>query len=107
MSRKKSTNNPPPVFKTSVSLDTDNVVRGMNAVGVGPKFAGADAYVDTVLVVGQFSSEPISEATPQGADALKVAIIYVHRPTMLTGLLVEDISYTFLRELAAIGTSHQ
>jgi hypothetical protein len=95
------------VYRTGVQLDKAAVIRGMNAMYVGEKFAGRDTEVVDLMIAGQHSELPIDENTPEGPDALRVVLLYVHKPSNQVGILQEDITYTFLRELAAIGMANR
>ena len=91
------------IYQTDARLDKEAILRGMNAMHVGDKFVGQDVFVKDLMVCGQHSELPISEETEEGPDALRVILLYVHRPSNQVGILQEDISYKLLREFAEMG----
>jgi hypothetical protein len=102
--KQKMQEKPRPIYRTTVELDKEAVIRGMNGLRVGEKLTrGRDVVVLDLMVCGQYNEFPITEETEEGVDALRVLILYWHTPSNQVGVLQEETSYTFLRELATIG----
>lgn len=92
------------IYATDVKLDKEKVLRAMNALRVGDKFAGGRAILRDLMVCGQYSELPINEETPEGPDALRLMLLYQDANSLMMGVLWQDVSYTFLRELERMGT---
>lgn len=94
------------IYRTGAQLDKAAVIAGLNSMAFGERQIGRDIEVVDLLIAGQHSELPIDENTSEGPDALRVVLLYVHKPSNQVGILQEDITFTFLRELAAIGMAN-
>ena len=95
------------IYRTDVQLDKEAVIRGMNLMNAAEKLVGRDAVITDLMIAGQHSELPIGVETDEGPDALRVVLLYVHKPSNQVGIVQEDITYTLLREMAAIGMANR
>lgn len=85
---------PVELYRTEETFDTPAIVAALRGMS-----EETGVYLTGALIIGQ------GEAPPARGDVLRVLFVYAERETGVIGMVMDNVSIAYLRELEAEGSA--